>query len=868
MKTTRARWLFVLMSLFFCYGYEINVNCGASDLTVCRDRTWQADRRYRAGEWGYIGGENTYVNDFVRGEQCCELHRYQRQSMVEYRFDLPPGWYKLDLIFSENQYHSPNMRIMDIAVEGEVILEGLDVYGCAGRNYSYPVYLYVQVLVGVLNIEFRPSIGASLVSAISVLSMTSDTISPNAPYYTEANPSYYANLYTWQFDFSSSDLAGFHIYRSTDSIWSRITDEPWNLTCYIDRDVLSGREYRYFATAMDVHGNESRPSSVSDLVSPMLMEDSHLPTYELEIEEEPLFELNLDPRADEYVRCNFRHEGILWENVRIRYRGGHTRTSPKKSWKINFDRDERFYGIDKINLNSEFQDISMMRNNLGSIMFSRAGIDAPKLSYSNLWLNGQYMGIFLQLEQVDDVYLEDRDYDDDDWIFKNEGSNYEYFPHFHHLWDIETGEDEDDYLHLGRFLRILNETPDSRFHEVFDSLMDMEAVLRYFAVNSLIDETDFTVHNHYLHRVGETGKWHIIPWDNNLAFHNTANPLGSGSFYYPQGMYTRPNLLYTRLISVDAFRHRYCDLIDSLAISIMDSSMVWFIVDSLSDHMQKDLKADPFKPDKASSWTWENEICLLPGRVCERIAFVKDLTDDFRDGITDSPILINELCLVNATFSDEYGEYDPWVELINTGETPYNIGELLLSGSPFIQRGEALPSTVLEPGEKRIIWLDRQPEQGENHIDLHICEEGGFLGLFDGSRPCFDGDIFPALDLLFYGEFTTWRSWQRHPDGSKNWSFSEPTPGADNTMTVAENIPSINVIQAYPNPFNGTVSISVPNGYDLLRIYNVSGKVVHTETVIRGGIRWQPREGLPSGIYIAKVSGSNKTQMTKLIYIK
>ncbi|HEX8650373.1 MAG TPA: hypothetical protein VF708_06005 [Pyrinomonadaceae bacterium] len=64
------------------------------------------------------------------------------------------------------------------------------------------------------------------------------------------------------------DVAGYHIYRSTDPAlpkdrWTRLTsDSPTTRTTYQDEMVESGRRYYYYLTAVDASGNSSAPSEV------------------------------------------------------------------------------------------------------------------------------------------------------------------------------------------------------------------------------------------------------------------------------------------------------------------------------------------------------------------------------------------------------------------------------------------------------------------------------------------------------------------------------------------------------------------------------------------------------------------------------
>lgn len=63
------------------------------------------------------------------------------------------------------------------------------------------------------------------------------------------------------------DIAGYRIYRSTDSNlpkaeWTPLTLELLTTNTYQDDRVESGKTYHYYITATDTHGNVSRPSEI------------------------------------------------------------------------------------------------------------------------------------------------------------------------------------------------------------------------------------------------------------------------------------------------------------------------------------------------------------------------------------------------------------------------------------------------------------------------------------------------------------------------------------------------------------------------------------------------------------------------------
>ncbi len=138
---------------------------------------------------------------------------------------------------------------------------------------------------------------------------------------------------------------------------------------------------------------------------------------------------------------------------------------------------------------------------------------------------------------------------------------------------------------------------------------------------------------------------------------------------------------------------------------------------------------------------------------------------------------ISEFLAINETIlADNYGEYDDWIELINYGTHPINIGGYYLSDKLNDSNPHMIPDTftaitTINPNEFIILWCDRDLDQGPLHLDFKLSGNGESIILLDK-----DGTtIIDEYSFL-----------QQSPDISMgkigdDWVFMEyPTPGAAN----------------------------------------------------------------------------------------
>lgn len=125
--------------------------------------------------------------------------------------------------------------------------------------------------------------------------------------------------------------------------------------------------------------------------------------------------------------------------------------------------------------------------------------------------------------------------------------------------------------------------------------------------------------------------------------------------------------------------------------------------------------------------------------------------------IGTSQIIISEVQSSNAsTISDEFGEFDDWIELQNIGNETVDVAGLVLKDQLdtwYIPDDEN--STELAPGDFLLLWCDDQEFQGPFHTNFKISASNGeFLGLYenDATTVIDSYDIPPLSDDQSIGQ--------------------------------------------------------------------------------------------------------------------
>ena len=121
-----------------------------------------------------------------------------------------------------------------------------------------------------------------------------------------------------------------------------------------------------------------------------------------------------DQNSDFYYSANLRFRNTVLDttvvNVGIRIRGRSSRWHPKRSYKIDFKEfgGEKFFNYKKFNLEPNINDPSLAREPLSCNLYKEMGVPAMRYHYHTLYMNNEYMGVYLNIEHIDDEFVDRR----------------------------------------------------------------------------------------------------------------------------------------------------------------------------------------------------------------------------------------------------------------------------------------------------------------------------------------------------------------------------------------------------------------------------------------------------------------------------
>jgi len=363
-------------------------------------------------------------------------------------------------------------------------------------------------------------------------------------------------------------------------------------------------------------------------------------------------------RDEQYVRASLRVDGVEYDPIGIRYKGGPgtlrrcfdragNRTCPKLSIKLKFnqyDPELRFHGVKRLNFNSMKSDGSQMRSAISYGLFRAAGVFAPRAHYATLTVNGAPQGLLALTEQVDGRFTRSRFPDGGKGnLYKEVWPKYlapeRYLPH------LKTNEDENPSAdRMVRFAKALAAATDETFVSVLESWTDLDALMRYLAVDRLIDNWDGIVawyclprscsnHNYYWYEDSDQDRLWLIPWDLDNTFNEPrpmrpnhempdwdVEPTDCEPFRISRLLTAVPpgcDPLMRRLATLTW--QRYVAATRDILATSFRVDLIHARIDALEILLEDEVAADPYGP---SMTDWRKEVRQLKSSVTAKHAYI------------------------------------------------------------------------------------------------------------------------------------------------------------------------------------------------------------------------------------------------------
>jgi spore coat protein H len=355
-----------------------------------------------------------------------------------------------------------------------------------------------------------------------------------------------------------------------------------------------------------------------------------LPTYSILIEPKWLEELQSNIWDEKPIPAKLEVNKCPYD-VGITYRGDHIRDFRKKSFRIELGEYSNYFEGREIHLNAEYRDPSLMRSKLSFDFFQTAGTLSPDCKHVFLELNGKAKGIYLQLESVDDLFLQKRQLPKGSIFYAtNYSANFSLLNPKHEPkksllsgYRRKFGNDQDT-LDLEMLIYKVNTVPRSDFGEEIMKYIDVKKYLLWLCGVVCTQNYDGFIHNYSLYRNEETGLYEIIPWDYDATW---GRDVHGGIMEYDYVPIEGYNTLTARLLDVKDFRDQYRLLLEEILETSFTASALEPKITSLYSQLRPYLSLDPYMNNSIRTFDKEPEFILrfIADRNSYLLKHLKDL---------------------------------------------------------------------------------------------------------------------------------------------------------------------------------------------------------------------------------------------------
>jgi len=298
-----------------------------------------------------------------------------------------------------------------------------------------------------------------------------------------------------------------------------------------------------------------------------------LPQYAIEIDARDLAALYAHPYSDDYVAAVCSHNGRK-EKCSIRFRGGSARDLPKKSWRLKFPNQDNFFQAEHINFNAEYRDRSLSRNYLAMRLFHFFGYPAPLTQHVTLVINGEYVGVYLQVEDIDESFLRRNNLSARS-LYKavRHGASMApltFISDYPDNWEKKIGPAE-DYSELQELSARLFYWSNDDFIDGVEEEIDVDLFLDYIAIEYAIAALDGFTKNFFFCFNEEEQRWQLFPWDNDTSFGNDIRGNYKPDYAEIESWSPLHNqLLFQRLIEFERWKHFFEQRLQAVIVDGFD----------------------------------------------------------------------------------------------------------------------------------------------------------------------------------------------------------------------------------------------------------------------------------------------------------
>jgi spore coat protein CotH len=249
-----------------------------------------------------------------------------------------------------------------------------------------------------------------------------------------------------------------------------------------------------------------------------------VPRFDIELPAESVAALEAMP--DVYARgvLKYKDEVVADIGVRIKGEASQRTLEEKAAFKLKFDEfvdKQSFRGLRRMTFNNMVEDPTFLAERLAYHFFRSVELPAPRCNSALLYVNGQFFGLYANIETEDKTFLRR-------WFASDDGNLYEegqvdFEPGNEAEFDLETNEEANDRSDLTALIAAVSSSMPANFSETVGVQLDMPHFLKFTAAEGAVNQWDmygytvFYPNNFRLYRDPTQQKFVLLPWGMDMS---------------------------------------------------------------------------------------------------------------------------------------------------------------------------------------------------------------------------------------------------------------------------------------------------------------------------------------------------------------
>ncbi|GIO32518.1 MULTISPECIES: CotH kinase family protein [Paenibacillus] len=316
-----------------------------------------------------------------------------------------------------------------------------------------------------------------------------------------------------------------------------------------------------------------------------------LPVYRIVIKDKDLKQMENNIWSDRFFPATLSSGNGSSQPIQIRYRGGHTREYPKKSYEIRTSRATYHF-------NAEYDDPSLIRNALSFHFFNMIGVPSPTTLHCVLQLNGANQGVYLRIEAVNRTFFRMRKIpvrsiiyavnDNATFDLNNVSTNTPKTSLFSGYRLIKgTGGDR---LRLTRFIRSIHAKRGKALEKYLNGRLHMDNYLRWLSGAVLTGNYDGFRHNYTIFEYQKRKAYGFLPWDYEGTWgRNCYGKEVASNLVSIKGH----NKLTGKVLAYSANRQQYKRILEEILAGSFTAQRLMPVVRKMFHQIEEDVYRDP-----------------------------------------------------------------------------------------------------------------------------------------------------------------------------------------------------------------------------------------------------------------------------------